>query len=460
MDRLELSQRHYVRIAPPLGALPDEKQSDALEVWLQESVCPVVVALSQLERFRELVNWPMSCLIPGADAPQRRLVEAVDQSLVDFGKALHRVVRRPAVHDWLLQFGAPWDLPAFDRQDSTQLFSQRSAESLPGLSIIEAVAHRAWLDLTVGDEFFCPCRQLNLAEPEGLPLDEFDPLTSSRLPRLGDYVTRLLFLRIDFWQAHLNLFFGKCVFALHQVEGDWTAELEEIVFAMTAMKNRLQVLKDACLAEPEFGLRDSCITLVQVYEGFAARPQLDWLKVSPGLAEASRGLVRLTVRRPVCDMAAIEKVAAALGAVAAISRATSTWEETLGQAIASKNLVLVDSPRRAWWKQDRIEQDWDRKPMLWELLWELVARAKLGRTVDRDQLSNKKSERAIRDRRSDLGRLLPPELDALIVSAGRYTYRLNLPPDESALLVHEDDVQLVDGGTSAPLAYDETPASR
>jgi len=80
--------------------------------------------------------------------------------------------------------------------------------------------------------------------------------------------------------------------------------------------------------------------------------------------------------------------------------------------------------------------------------------------VDRDQLSNKKSERAIRDRRSDLGRLLPPELDAFIVSAGRYTYRLNLPPDESALLVHEDDVKIVDGGTSAPLAFDNAPAKK
>jgi len=267
MDRLELAQRHYERIAPPPGELPDEKQSDALEAWLREAVCSVVVELSQLERFRELVNWPMSCLIPEAVAPQRRLVEAVDHALVDFGKALRRIVRRPAVHDWLLQFGAPWDLPVAHRQGGAQLFGQRSAESLPGLSIIEAVAQRAWLDLAVGDEFFGPHRQLNLAEPEGLPLDEFDPLTSSRLPRLGDYVTRLLFLRIDFWQVHLNLFFGKCVFALQQVEGDWTAELEEIVFAMTAMENRRQALKDACLAEPEFGLRDSCITLVQVYNG-------------------------------------------------------------------------------------------------------------------------------------------------------------------------------------------------
>ena len=381
-------------------------------------------------------------------------MEGVDRALVDFGKAIHRVVLQPSVHDWLLQFGAPWDFPADHREGTAQFCGQRSPECLPGLSIIDAVAHRAWLDLAVGDEFFGPHRQLNLAEPERLALEEFDPLTGSRLPRLGDYVTRLLFLRIDFWQAYLNLFFGKCVVALHQVEGEWTADLEGIVFANAEMENRLHALKDACLAEPEFGLRESCITLVQAYSAYAVRPQLDWLKVSPGLAEASRGLVKLAVRRPVCDMAAIEKVVAALGGVAGLFSAKPTWEETLIQAIASKSLVLVESPRGAWWKRGRIDQDWDRKPKLWELLWELVARAQLGRTVDRFQLSNNKSERAIRDRRSDLGRLLPPELNALIVSAGQYTYRLNLPADESALLLREDEVQLVEGGLSTSPGFE------
>ena len=53
-----------------------------------------------------------------------------------------------------------------------------------------------------------------------------------------------------------------------------------------------------------------------------------------------------------------------------------------------------------------------------------------------------------------MSRLLPPELDALIVSAGRYTYRLKLPADESALLLREDEVQLVEGGLSTSPGFE------
>lgn len=40
---------------------------------------------------------------------------------------------------------------------------------------------------------------------------------------------------------------------------------------------------------------------------------------------------------------------------------------------------------------------------------------------------------------TDLGKLLPHELNDSIVAAGRYPYRLDLPPDAIAVLVHEDD---------------------
>ena len=80
-----------------------------------------------------------------------------------------------------------------------------------------------------------------------------------------------------------------------------------------------------------------------------------------------------------------------------------------------------------------VQAPWDANPLLWELLWELAGRARRSQAVDRFCLSNPEPGRAIVDRRSRLGRLLPPGLDGLIRAAGRRAYRLQLPPGEVAL---------------------------
>ena len=64
--------------------------------------------------------------------------------------------------------------------------------------------------------------------------------------------------------------------------------------------------------------------------------------------------------------------------------------------------------------------------------------------VDRENLSNRASERAIRDRRSDLGKELPRQLDDLIIPAGRFCYRLDLQPDEIVLFIHDEEIELIE----------------
>jgi hypothetical protein len=66
--------------------------------------------------------------------------------------------------------------------------------------------------------------------------------------------------------------------------------------------------------------------------------------------------------------------------------------------------------------------------------------------VDRFCLSNPESDRAIVDRRSRLGRLLPGGLDGLIRSSGRRAYRLQLPPGEVALFHVEQEERVEEAG--------------
>ncbi|HEV7225785.1 MAG TPA: hypothetical protein VGN42_23975 [Pirellulales bacterium] len=332
----------------------------------------------------------------------------------------------------------------------------KGASGQPSIAAVETIASRPWFDLAALEEYFHPHRQLHttLSEPR---LDLFDQFASQRLPLLGDFVTRSIFLRIDYWRAQLERLYGACVFAL-SLWGD-ASLIEEALTARTALEGSLQKLTSACLAEPAFRSRDCAIALVQVYNAYAATPNLEWLDVPTDMIETERVFTRLSIRQDVCNPVAVERVVAALMDAAEMYRTTDDVREKVDQAVAEKFLVLVESPRRAFCKSQRIDVDWERKTMLWELFWELASRAQRGLPVDRELLSNKKSARAIRDRRSDLGSLLPLELNERIISAGRYAYRLKLPPEDIAMFVHEDEVRWTEDDTASLAAASQAARS-
>jgi hypothetical protein len=118
----------------------------------------------------------------------------------------------------------------------------------------------------------------------------------------------------------------------------------------------------------------------------------------------------------------------------------------VADALAAKALVLVESPRAAYWRGELLEVRWEDCPLLWELLGALARRGQQAQAVDRFCLSNPGSARAIVDRRSRLGRLLPIELDDQITAAGRRTYRLALAATDIALFQGEAEERLRERG--------------
>jgi hypothetical protein len=433
MDLIDLTLRRYQRLAPPAHLAPTLETSEALEAWLAGNVSFLVEELMERETFRELANWPLTAFDYDIDTPQRSLLRAVDSALVKFAQALLRLARQPSVTQLLIELEAKWPCPVEPWLTGKQI----ADDATPGMAAIETVSRRPWLDLAAPEEYFHPSRQLCTLESEP-SLEEFDPLTSSQMPLLGDYITRSIFLRIKYWREQLSRLYNQCTVAL-SLHGDADL-LRECLHARTSLEDSERAFTLECLSTTDFRSRENAIALVQVYNAYASVPKLEWLEVPTDIVEAMRGLTRLRVRRSdICDMNAIELIVNAIMGSAAIYRAADKGESQLAKALVAKRLVLTDSPRTAYWNSQRIEKNWERKTMLWELLWELADQARFGLAVDRDRLSNKSSVRAIRDRRSDLGKLLPPELNDLIVAAGRYSYRLDLPPDSVALLVHEDD---------------------
>ncbi len=107
-------------------------------------------------------------------------------------------------------------------------------------------------------------------------------------------------------------------------------------------------------------------------------------------------------------------------------------QEAFEMAIAAGVLVLVASPRQAFWEGEEVAIDWERHGKPWEFLDELARAAKAGASLDamalrelggRDTGFMKKRKCALVNADG-----FPVTLADLVVPAGRGTYRLNLPP--------------------------------
>lgn len=61
---------------------------------------------------------------------------------------------------------------------------------------------------------------------------------------------------------------------------------------------------------------------------------------------------------------------------------TDNPEEAIEVAIATGALVLVESPRAAYWEGQRIEIDWYDRSALWTYLWELARHSKANQSID------------------------------------------------------------------------------
>lgn len=171
--------------------------------------------------------------------------------------------------------------------------------------------------------------------------------------------------------------------------------------------------------------------------------------------EVGSRIVQERYRRPTpCRPNVVHHVAAALHDIGILYRQPMEAEDLVDAVRQSKRLVLVDrAPRAVYWQGEVVDGDWDGKVKEWELLWMLAKRACQGRTVDRLDLSNPDSTRAIVDRRSRLSRMLPVVLDDAIEAVPTRAYRLTLAATDIVLLQFDDNQRLVEAGvemTSKP----------
>jgi len=440
LDHLQMALRRYKRIAPDPGKDMSMSQAEQIADWLKRDVSRVTSALLDRPGFRRRVRWPIERLTGEIECEERETLLAVDALLVQYAKAIAALARSDDIYSELLR-----QVPRRTENEADRgSLDGSNEEELPGLLAVDFVASRPWLDLSSSRDYFYPTSQLNLVESDGMQWAHFLPYSNRLLKAPGDFVTRCTDIRIEHWLDTLHRFFIRCDTAQKTADvdlGPSSAELDSIRVELYKQINKLRSLPFGA----EAGIRDSCISLLQIHAGFHQDTDLSWLGPTAAMVSGVAGYPHQVSRQFQWDIP--EKAAAALIDIADIVRRQPP-EEIIEEMKANRRLVLIEEQRQGFFDGRPIEANepiaiWHgRHELMWELLWTLADRTLIRRSVDCYCLTNRKAQeaneppstQAVKDRRSGLKKLIVSELNDLIVDAGRGTYRLNLEPDDVCLL--------------------------
>ncbi|MFO1045409.1 MAG: hypothetical protein U0941_26825 [Planctomycetaceae bacterium] len=449
MHHLSIAQQAFESLSPALHNALDEAVSDRAETWLRDNVCPVVEDLIRSRSFQLTTRWSVDHLAPGSCSAERRTVERVDEALVAFAGAL--------LDGWQSRVAEVHD----------QLTDSQSRYSADDLKTIRLIAKRPWFDLVCTEEFFDGSRGLHLNPSSDKTESELYQThlkaywrMEPRVP-LGDYVSRAMFARVNYWQQLLDKLATRAFSAGYLGQEKELRHFDRILVRQTSLHEKVSLLRDACNQVPSARQRDACATLTLVYVAYSPNPTLDWLGCPPSWPMASAPIIRsyirrtgiqkLAVREPdlslkiveaqsasLCDPDMVRQIAIALEDVASFYEAPEDPEDLIEWTRNNARLVLVDMfPRQVHWDGRSIcEGTWDNSEPQWNLLWTLANPP--GRIVDQEML-RRPDRQKIASRRSRLSNLLQdcPELDMLITTRRGQGYLLDLRTEDVILL--QDD---------------------
>ena len=461
-DRLAHSLRRYERIRPEPREKPNLLKAEELVDWIERDVGPLVVELSHRPTFQALARWPLEHLMPGAVSAERRLVEAVERRLVATAEALAAVANMKEIAFALVpnisaatdpveerslarESTSPGNVDA-DNEVETEVDALLTAVNewrlLSGGPLMEFIAHKPWRDLTSSLDFFGPVADLNLHDREAymgpntsdVQMGMFLPYCNPRLRLLGDFVSRMLLLRVEFWQEALRMFFLHCRSLVpEEVRGGdqkWSAAEAEY----SQLDAETRQLRHELLGGSETKPREAAIALVQVHAAFQPQDDFSWLgEGSSYVAHAAYYRDGIERRQ---NFALAEQIAASLVECADIYRSKHDPEEIVRQALAEHPLVVVEAPgrREVYWNGITTAESWGRQNTCWRFLVALVEAAKLKRGADAFDFDG-----SAKDARSHIKESIPQELDSLIRPSGQGTYTLHLAPEQICILRLETD---------------------
>lgn len=440
MDRIELAERQYERIAPKAGAEWTDLPIRKVFVWLKDHVCPVVEQYEEHPRFREQARWPLDALTGASVSPAGSLVADVDRTLVRAAKALLTLARYKSVASQIRVQNPPQKMTVLgtveiSTEDARPLEAvQARVDPLPLKEAqVRMVADHRYANLVSAEDYFGPVSGLlpadvvgQIREQGGTHITEggFIASLNPELHLIGDFVTRCMFRRIDTLLACLDEYRRLCCQAI-PAAGCQTLKgvgAEEIVWS--ELQENVKALRTACFTGRAVNLRDACIVLTQVYASFHPNPNLSWLGLPEHVVVVGVASLKQAVQGW-RNLEVLDRISAALGNLREIQ---DTPEAAVELAIQTGGLVVVREPRSAYWNRMETRCQWDNHAKAFELLWKLAEKARFrGSVQDADLWDTPGVKNRLATVKERLFKLIPHDVSRLIKSA-RPGYRLHLEP--------------------------------
>lgn len=430
-DRLDLALRRYESIYPQDIVDQQLGQAERLSHWLANDVCSVIDELVIRSDFRHLARWSIDNLAPDARGRVRDLVNTVDRSLVEAATQLSRLANRPAMRRALADYEGRRTRGGTGGKKLTA--RSKIASGSTRKTVAEFVALRPWHDLVSVHDFFHVVAELNLVDraewlgPDSAQtgIGEFLAFVRPDLRLPGDFVTRGLMIRIEYWRSRLASYEVHCQEAIAKARAQTKAIKEQLAETLRGLDEPLQKLQDLCCNGADARRRKAAMGLVQIFAAYRPRKDFSWLGPAGALFGNATGMRYWVEQRG--DLEIPNLIATALLEMLPLYRSDLDPDAKAEAKAKEVRLVVISRPggNALWWEGKRLDIDWASKGRAWTLMENLALKAKTGQGVDRfNDLPI-----SLKDARSDLKKLLPPALNEL-VTANRGTYTLKLRPTE------------------------------
>tara|TARA_R110002167_G_scaffold146607_2_gene338086 strand:+ start:22007 stop:23335 length:1329 start_codon:yes stop_codon:yes gene_type:complete len=438
MDSLQLAERRLDSNLPRADKPGYEFPQSKLQACIRNDVCPAVEEYSQRLRFQEYANWPLSTLMPGADTPERRLIESLEQGILKCAKALSQLTEKKLVRKNLEDQNPP---QLTLREETVEITAEgttcldRKTENSNDLEIIlsqvEYLARNSELSLVNSADYFAPVQEFSeyadgkIVQHGGLIIAfnyELDPV--------GNFFVRCLLERARQWYEIVSKVRAMTIKAIKATGRPYRQLVDQLENEWNKLESDWSECQHLFKSGKQNRLINSAVILTQVYAAFGLKPQLDWLSLPE--IDLNHGVESIRSRLvTLLDQETTDRVAHALGELKDLYDKDEQQADDLEQAIATGGLVLIKKSREAYWENRKISGPINGRK--WEFLHLLAKKAKRRICVTENDLFplGSGSLSAMATSWSRLNERLPESLWKLVEKGVEpRTYILRLDPNQ------------------------------
>ncbi|QDV52162.1 hypothetical protein [Gimesia fumaroli] len=438
MDSLQLAERRLDSNLPRADKPSYEYPRAKLQACIRNDVCPALEEYSQRLRFQEYANWPFITLMSGADTPERRLIESLEQGILRCAKSLSQLTEKKLVRKKLEEQNPP-RLTVMEgtieitAEDTTYLDKKNGNfnELEMILSQVDHLAQNTDLSLVNSSDYFDPVQEFS-EDADGKRVQHGGLIIAfnHELDPVGNFIVRCFLERARQWYEIVSKLRAITIKATRATGRPYRQLVDQLENEWKKLETDWLECKHLLKSGKQNRLINSAVILTQVYAAFGLKPQLDWLLLPE--TDLNYGIESIKSRlNALLDQETTDRIAHALGDMKDLYENDEQHNDDIEEAIVTGGLVLIKKSREAYWENRKISGP--IKGRKWEFLHLLAKKAKRRNCVTENDLFplGSGSLSAMATSWSRLNERLPESLWKLVEKGAEpRTYILRLDPTQ------------------------------